>query len=99
MEEPFDSDLIDFEQQLELASKEIKITEGTRRKWHVVTLVEGIDGKDLDPKEVTKKLKSKCAAGGSYKDGVIMIQGSHSRKIKRILTNEYGIPAENITIS
>lgn len=100
MEEPLeDSDLIDFEQQLDLASKEIQITETTRRKWHVVTLVEGIDGKDLNPKEVTKKLKSVCAAGGSYKDGTIMIQGSHSRKIKQHLSEEYGIPSENIEIS
>lgn len=93
------SDITDFERQLELTSKEIEITESTRRKWHIVTLVNGINGKDLDPEKVTKKLKSECAAGGSYKDDQIMVQGSHARKIKRILVDEYGIPAENIEIS
>lgn len=99
MEEDFSDPSMDFEKQLELASKKIQITESTRRKWHVVTLVEGVEGEDLDPEGVTKKLKSICAAGGTYKDGKIMIQGSHSRKVKDFFVEEYGIPEENIEIS
>lgn len=99
MEENFSDLGMDFEKQLELASKKIKVTESTRRKWHVVTLVEGVEGEDLNPEEVTKKLKSLCAAGGTYKEGQIMIQGSHSRKIKNFFTEEYGIPEENIELS
>jgi translation initiation factor 1 len=50
-----------------------------------VTIVEGIDEKQLDPKELTKKLKSKLACGGTWKDGKIELQGNHTMRVKEVL--------------
>ncbi len=46
-----------------------------------VTLVEGFDGPDEAMQELHSKLKSLCSAGGSLKDGELMIQGNHVQKV------------------
>jgi len=50
-----------------------------------VTIVEGIDEKQLDLKELTKKLKSKLACGGTTKEGRIELQGDHKVRVKDVL--------------
>ncbi len=47
-----------------------------------VTIVEGIGE---GAKEIAKKLKTKLAAGGTFKEGKIEIQGQHQAKVKKIL--------------
>ena len=49
------------------------------------TIVEGIDKKEIDLKELGKKLKSELACGGTIKDGKIELQGEHKQKTKKIL--------------
>lgn len=61
------------------------------------TVVEGIDGKGIDPKEVAKKLKSKLACGGTYKEGKIELQGDYLHQIKDILIDS-GFSSENIVV-
>ncbi|MCS7131606.1 MAG: stress response translation initiation inhibitor YciH [Hadesarchaea archaeon] len=51
----------------------------------IVTIVDGIDEKQLDIKELTKKLKSKLACGGTSKEGKIELQGDHKAKVKEVL--------------
>ncbi|MEP6645662.1 MAG: translation initiation factor [Saprospiraceae bacterium] len=46
-----------------------------------VTLVEGHEGPEEARIELLSKLKSLCSAGGSLKDGQLMIQGDHVRKV------------------
>ena len=46
-----------------------------------MTLVEGFMGKDEDLESLGKELKTKCGAGGSVKDGLVMIQGDYKEKI------------------
>lgn len=50
-----------------------------------VTIVEGIDEKQLDLKGLTKKLKSKLACGGTTKEGRIELQGNHKARVKDVL--------------
>lgn len=50
-----------------------------------VTLVEGFVGTSADLDALTKDLKTACGAGGSSKDGVILIQGDKRDNIVRIL--------------
>lgn len=67
------------------ASK-IRVSTDRRRFRKMVTIIEGI-GEDANPKQVAKTLKSKLAAGGTYKNNLIIIQGDHKNKIKQLLVD------------
>ena len=75
--------------------KEIKIKVEKRRYGKLVTLIEGIEEKYQ--KDLVVKLKSKCAAGGSYKNGYIVLQGDHRHKVKDVLEKE-GFEDSNIVV-
>ena len=49
------------------------------------TIIEGIDQKEIDIKDLAKKLKEHLACGGTAKEGKIELQGDHKNKIKGIL--------------
>lgn len=59
------------------------------RKGKVVTLVEGFAGKEEERESLGKKLKTACGTGGSVKDDLIIVQGSHVEKVKALL-REWG---------
>lgn len=62
-----------------------------------MTIIDGI-GEDVNPKELTKKLKSKLACGGTYKNNRIELQGNHKLKIKKLLVDA-GFSEDQIEIS
>ena len=66
--------------------QQIRIYTDTRRYGKVVTVVEGFNSTDIDLVELARKLKNKCAAGGTSKDGRIELQGEHKKKVKETLT-------------
>ncbi len=66
--------------------QQIRIYTDTRRYGKVVTVVEGFNSADIDLDELARKLKGKCAAGGTHKDGRIELQGDHKKKVKETLT-------------
>lgn len=57
------------------------------RAGKAVTLVEGFTGTDADGENLCKTLKNHCGAGGSFKDGEIMVQGDHREKVFKFLIN------------
>ena len=65
--------------------QQIKILTDKRRYGKTVTIVEGIDNSEIDMDDLAKKLKTKCAAGGTVKEGRIELQGDHRRKVKDVL--------------
>jgi translation initiation factor 1 len=74
----------------------IKVFVEKRRFGKKVTIVEGIEEK-ANPKELTKKLKTKLACGGTYKNSKIELRGDHGRKMKTLLV-EAGFPEEKIEV-
>jgi len=82
-----------------IAKESQKIVVQTEKKkfGKVYTVVTGIDEKEIDIKEVTKKLKTKLACGGTVKEGKIELQGDHKRRTREILI-ESGFAPETIEI-
>lgn len=56
-----------------------------RKFGKMITLVQGINMKDINIKEIAKTLKSRLACGGTVKEGIIELQGDHVGKVKREL--------------
>jgi translation initiation factor 1 len=63
----------------------VRISIDSRRYGKTVTVVEGIDEKDINIDDLAKQLKTKCAAGGTAKDGRIELQGDHKKKVQAAL--------------
>ena len=61
------------------------------------TIIEGIDSKEIDLKDLGKKLKSELACGGTIKGGKIELQGEHAQKTKKILI-KYGFAPSSVEI-
>ena len=61
------------------------------------TIVEGIDEKEIDLKDLAKKLKSELACGGTIKGGKIELQGEHRQRTKKILI-EYGFAPSSVEL-
>lgn len=76
-------------------TQQIKIYSTKKRFNKLVTIVSGLSGDAL--KETAKSLKHKLACGGSFKDGLIVLQGDHVAKAKEILVS-LGYPEEMIVI-
>jgi len=81
-------------EQIAKEQQQIRILTDTRRYGKVVTVVEGIDSSDIDMEDLARKLKTRCAAGGTYKDGRIELQGDHKKKVKEVL-EELGFSVES----
>jgi len=77
--------------------QQIKIGQVKRKFGKIATVVQGIDKKDIDLKDLAKKLKSKLACGGTYKEGVIELQGNHLGKVKEELVR-MGFSSDAITV-
>ena len=75
---------------LETLDKErspLKMKTDKRAYGKKVTLISGFD-KTTNVKKVAKLLKSRCATGGTIKDGVIELQGDQVRRATEILEKE-----------
>jgi translation initiation factor 1 len=72
-------------EELVKESQRVKITTDKRRFGKVATVIQGIDDRSIDLKELSSLLKAKCACGGTIKQSVIELQGDHKEKVKELL--------------
>jgi len=56
-----------------------------KRKGKPITILEGYTGADEDFKKLAKDIKTKLSVGGSFKNGIIIIQGDYRDKIMDML--------------
>ena len=83
----------DEEQEIESIEKskqklKVYIDTKAKKKGKQATLISGFIGSEDELKDLSKLLKTKCAVGGSVKDGDILIQGDFRDKIVQILNKE-----------
>lgn len=78
-------------------SQKIIVRTDRRRYRKLVTLVEGIDAKQVNIDDLTKSLKNKLACGGTHKDGIIELQGNHTKRISQIM-EKLGFPASTVDV-
>lgn len=76
-------------------TKKITVYATAKKFKKLVTVIEGIDKDRLD--DSAKELKHKFACGGTAKDGLIILQGDHTKKAKATLV-AMGYPAEIISV-
>ena len=83
-----------------IAKKEqqIRIKVEKRKFGKLITVVEGIDEKNIDIKDLAKKLKNKLACGGTVKEGKIELQGDHAQRAKNLLV-ELGFSQDTVKIN
>ena len=53
-----------------------------------ITVISGVKHNPQHIEKLAKKLKSSCGAGGHIDGKTIVIQGSHTEKVKTILSSE-----------
>jgi translation initiation factor 1 len=51
----------------------------------MVTVIDGFESSGIDINELARVLKTKCASGGTVKDGKIELQGEHRKKVQETL--------------
>jgi len=86
------------EEQITLPAKDQNLRvsiDRKQRKGKEVTLIAGFIGSEDDLNLLGKELKQKCGVGGSVKDGEIIIQGNHAKKILELLLKQ-GYKAKQI---
>ncbi|OYT36361.1 stress response translation initiation inhibitor YciH [Candidatus Pacearchaeota archaeon ex4484_71] len=71
-------------EQIVKSSQRITIGKDKKRYGKIVTVVSGFDNA-VNVKKIAKSLKNELACGGTAKDGIIELQGDHTKKIKELL--------------
>lgn len=80
-------DLLDLD-VIDREMTELRVTTDSRRYGKLMTIVHGFTGDKADGKKLLTRLKSKCACGGAFKDGLIELQGDHTKKVVDLLQSE-----------
>lgn len=76
-------------------TSKIKVFTESKKFKKLVTIIEGVDKSQID--QTTKELKHKLACGGTHKEGVIILQGDHKKRVAGVL-KALGYPVESIEV-
>jgi translation initiation factor 1 len=81
-------------EEIAKSDQRITVTTEARRYGKKTTIVSGFD-KNVDLKEIGRKLKEFLACGGTIKDRNIELQGDHQKQVKIVLI-KLGFDKESI---
>ncbi len=82
---------------ISMEQQRVKVRLETRKWGKSLTVVDGVDARSVDLGQLASKLKTLCACGGTVKDSVVMLQGDHRDKVRKLLV-DYGFPAASIEV-
>lgn len=71
----------------------VNVSTVRRRFGKIITVIKGINEKEVDLKGLSKDLKSRCACGGTVKAGCVELQGDQKELVKKTL-HEMGYSLE-----
>jgi len=76
--------------------QKVRVYTVKRRFGKLSTIIDGLDEKSVDIKKLVSALKTELACGGTYKNGMIELQGNHKKKAIEILIKQ-GFNQESIS--
>lgn len=76
-------------------NRRIKIYTEKKRFKKYMTVVSGLMGEEME--RAAKELKRALACGGTYKNGIIELQGDHKEGVKKALLS-MGYPEDSIEV-
>ena len=77
-------------------NRKIKVYLERKKFRKYMTVVSGLGGDELE--KTAKELKKTLACGGTYKNGIIELQGEHKDAVKKALLG-LGYPDDSIDIA
>lgn len=77
--------------------QKIIVTTVKKKFGKLNTIIKGLNEKEINLKDLGKKLKANFACGGTVKNGNIELQGDHKQKMKGILV-QFGFAPESIEV-
>jgi translation initiation factor 1 len=77
--------------------QKILVRTETRKFRRAMTVIDGLDSKEVNLKKLAKEMKNFCACGGTAKNGQVMLQGDQREKACSYLIQR-GYPEENIEV-
>jgi translation initiation factor 1 len=77
----------DILRELDREKANIVISKEIRRYNKPTTILRGLQDR-TDIESITKELKTKIGTGGTYKDGLIILQGDHREAVKGLLISK-----------
>lgn len=84
-------------EEMSKEQQRIRIRLETRKYGKHLTVIDGINSKDVKLNKLATTLKAKCACGGTSKNEQILLQGDH-RDVARDVLIQMGFPSENIEV-
>ena len=88
MSEDYDTNSMDdILRELDREKANIVISKEIRRYNKPTTILRGLQDR-TDIESITKELKTKIGTGGTYKDGLIILQGDHREAVKGLLISK-----------
>ena len=76
-------------------NRRIKVYTEKKKFRKYMTVVSGLAGEEME--KTAKELKHALACGGTYKKGIIELQGDHKAAVKKALL-EMGYPEDSIDV-